>query len=407
MTDYVDTEAGIFKVIMEGNTLKSTLIKFTSNEYADSYKTGNLYLSSLSTFWDFAAGTIRYDGFCSGKVSKQEFDLAIANRSKKQMDFSEGVIAQIRRDKVSFLFGELGKHIIHDVRFRLSAYKYCNLLCFFRIDAEDGDNGCLDEENAALILQKRGMRITAAQLNAMPSLDAQCLVESVIPKNEKLSKQKTHLVQLPDLTMDAFGDMVVVIKDESEFKKRVLAAVKKFGDRCIMGDVRYHRLMDRANSGTMGRRYATIVSSSPIEVKDKNCVKHDGAYSLSSFEDVISKPDAIWRGCLDKYDNFGAQREWRICWLPKERNHEAKILPVGSLEDVVDLVKTEDIRTYLLERYKGYLPGIVAGRRKDFLGTDSYKAFNDYMKSIDGLGDFIIDISYILKEVSGQCCLRK
>ncbi len=80
----------------------------------------------------------------------------INNTPTDRQDFSEGVIAQIPRLSISDVFGELKDYIIHDIRFRLSAYKYCNLLCFFRIDAEDGGTGLLDEENTAYILQSKG-----------------------------------------------------------------------------------------------------------------------------------------------------------------------------------------------------------------------------------------------------------
>lgn len=42
------------------------------------------------------------------------------------------------------MFGPMENHIIHDVRFRLSAYKFCNLQYLFRIDAEDENSGLLE-----------------------------------------------------------------------------------------------------------------------------------------------------------------------------------------------------------------------------------------------------------------------
>ena len=375
--------------------MKSTLIRFTNSKFLDSYRSGDLYLSSLSAFWDFTDGTLPFEEIAAGRVVRKDIEEASERLNKKQMDISEGVIAQIRRDKVPYLNAGFNGNIVHDVRFRLSAYKYCNTLCFTRIDTEEGTCGYLDEENAALVLNGKGIKITAEQLRAMPSIAAQRLIKSVIPVNCLLSRNKTHLVQLPSPSMDAFGDMVVVIKDESEFINRVLAAVKKIGGRCVMGDVRYHKLEDRVDPDTMNRHSVTVISSQSGKkriLKDKSWITQDGVYSISLLEGLKAPGEVYWRGCLDKYEIFSNQREWRICWLPDTKNYEAKILSVGSLEDIVDFVKTENIRTYLLEKYKGYLPGIVAGRKNTFSGTESYEDFNKSLKNIDGLGDFIIDV---------------
>ena len=375
--------------------LKSTLIRFTSSKFLDSYRTGDLYLSSLSAFWDYTDATLSFEEIIAGRLAPKYIEDAIERRNKKQMDISEGVIAQIRRDKVPYLAASFNGHIVHDVRFRLSAYKYCNTLCFTRVDAEDGTCGYLDEENAALVLNGKGIKITAEQLRKMLPAAAQSLIKSVIPVNCQLARNKTHLVQLPSPSMDAFGDMVVVIRDEKEFVKRLLAAVKRKGGHCVMGDVRYHKFEDRVDPNTMNRHSVTVITSQSDEkanLQDKSWIRQDGFYSISLLEGLKVPGEVYRRGCLDKYEIFSNQREWRICWLPDSRNYEPKILSVGSLEDIVDFVKTEDIRTYFLEKYKGYLPGIVAGRKNAFSGTDSYEEFNEYMKNIDGLGDFIIDV---------------
>ena len=373
--------------------MNSTLIRFTSSEYAESYITGNLYLSSLWTFWDFTDGKLRYDDIAAGKVTEEDVKKAIEQDKNRRSDFSEGVVAQIRRDQLPWLTRQFDDHIIHDVRFRLSVYKYCNLMCFFRIDAEDGDQGFLDEENAALILQKRGKRVTAVDLRAMGSQNAQILLESVIKKNPVLSMNKFHLIQLPAPSMDNFGDCVVVIKNEDEFKKRVMSAAQKMGGHLVMGDVRYHPLIDRVDSGTMNRHSITVVSSNHTpeitDFDDKRWLTKDGSFCL---DDIKNAKGILWRGVLDKYDAYWIQKEWRICWLPEERDYKAKTLQVGSLDDIIDIAETEDIRDYLLNRYRGYLPGIVQGNRRDVCGTESYKDFKERMKRIDGLGDFVMEL---------------
>ena len=366
--------------------MQSTLIRFTSSRFVDSYLRGELYLSSLSTFWDISQGKIPYES----NLTAEEIVEIIKNTPTDRQDFSEGVIAQIPRTSISHVFGLMKDHVIHDVRFRLSAYKYCNLLCFFRIDAEDGDRGLLDEDNAAYILQGKGINITAEELRQMEPGRAQKLILDNIEPNPLLSTNKIHAVQLPSVDMDNFGDAVIVIKDQDEFEKRVKSAVASIGDRVIMGDIRYHPMMDRVDPSTMNRHSVTIISSEHPEGDEKKFnYAADGVFNLSILDGV---KDIYWRGSLDKYDRFARQKEWRICWLPEERNYEAKTLPVGSLEDIIDVVETKDIRSYLLRKYKGFYPGIVEISRRQSSGTCSYKDFKEYMKSTDGLGDFVAEI---------------
>lgn len=373
--------------------MKSTLIRYISSEHADSYRTGNLYLSSLWTFWDFIDGKYRYDDVVAGKVSEEEVKKAIEQDENRRSDFSEGVVAQIRRDQLPWLTKQFDDHIIHDIRFRLSAYKYCNLMCFFRIDAEDGERGYLDEDNAALVLQRHGKNVTAEDLRNMGYQNAQMLIKSVIKRNPVLSMNKTHLVQLPAPSMDWFGDCVVVIKDEEEFKKRVMGAVKKRGGHLVMGDVRYHPLLDRVDPKTMKKHSITVVSSNHTpearNFEDNRWLTGDGTFHLNDFKNA---KDILWRGVLDKYDVYALQKEWRICWLSDERNYKAKALPVGSLDGIIDIVKTENIREYLLELYRGYTPGIVQSSRRNECGTESYVDFKERMKEIDGRGDFVMEI---------------
>ena len=372
--------------IAGGKLMQSTLIRFTSNRYADSYLRGELYLSSLSTFWDISQGKIPYEN----NLSAEEIAEIIKNTPTDRQDFSEGVIAQIPRTHISHVFGPMKDYVIHDVRFRLSAYKYCNLLCFFRIDAEDGDNGLLDEDNAAYILREKGINITSDELRDMGAGRAQKLVMDNIESNLLLSSDKIHAVQLPSVDMDDFGDAVIVIKDQDEFEKRIKKAVGSIGGRVIMGDIRYHPMMDRVDPSTMNRHSITVISSEHRNSDEKKInYAADGIFDLSFLDGV---KNIYWRGCLDKYDRYAKQKEWRVCWLSDERNYEAMTLSVGSLEDIIDVVETKNIRSYLLTKYRGYYPGIVGTSRRQSSGTCSYKDFKEYMKSIDGLGDFVAEI---------------
>lgn len=370
---------------------ESTLIRFTSKKYADSYRSGDLYLSSLSSFWNIAEGRIRQEDIAAGKLTEDEIEKAQEWQKNSRQDFSEGVIAQFPRDKLpKELLGELADHVIHDIRFRLAACRYCNLLCFFRIDAADDDRGMLDEDNVALLLRQRGVSITGDDLRNGEPQRTRHYAESVVEINPLLSENKIHMVQLPAPSMDQFGDVVIVIKDEREFKKRVLAAVKKQGGHVIMGDVRYHPMMDRVDPKILERHHVTLISSTDAGTTDVSSqwLNSDGSFNLSMIETI---EDVYWRGVLDKYDIFGVQKEWRVCWLPDEHNYEGKILKVGSLEDIVDVVDTRDIRKYLLQRYRGYIPGFIKESRREIDGTDSYRAFMKMLKGIDGTGELVME----------------
>lgn len=367
--------------------MQSTLIRFTSSSFVDSYLQGNLYLSSMSSFWDYTLGKIR----TNKPVTRKEIDEATSGIHNERQDFSEGVIAQIPRDKLPDLDKELQNCIIHDIRFRLNAYKYCNLMCFFRIDAEDTVKGRLDEDNLSLLLKDKGHNIPAKKIRALNnSAELWKLVDCVIEKNPLLSTNMTHMVQLPSANMDKFGDVVIVIKDEDEFIRRVISAIRNRGEHCIIGDVRYHNLVDRVDPNTMNMHSITMISSNAPSVHNGGFQLPDrGTFDLSLLDGTDG---IIWRGCLDKYSIYASQREWRICWLPNDRNYEAKILSVGSLDDIIDIVNTKDIRQYLLKKYRGYVPGIIDSVRSKINGTESYRDFQEYIKRIDGTGDLIFEI---------------
>lgn len=52
----------------------------------------------------------------------------------------------------------------------------------------------------------------------------------------------------------------------------------------------------------------------------------------------------------------------------------------------------KNILSYLLRKHKGYYPGIVKSIRKYTCRTENYRDLKNYMKTIDGLRDFIAEI---------------
>ena len=88
--------------------MQSTLIRFTSSKYVDSYLRGDLYLSSLSTFWDFSKGRVPY----KNNLTAGEIASVTKNNPKYRQDFSEGVIAQIPRTSIPHVFGSMDEHVM-------------------------------------------------------------------------------------------------------------------------------------------------------------------------------------------------------------------------------------------------------------------------------------------------------
>lgn len=356
-------------------TMLSTLIRYTSSKYADSILKGDLYLPSLSAFWDLRKGKIRCDAVESGRVTEEDLRQAITYTQLKQQDYSEGIAVQLPHDVLDKIAPEVSQYAIHDTRFRIEAYGYCNLLCFYRVDAGEEANGLpLDAGIITLLAKEKGI----AGINSfedfvnLPPREKARTVKAVSETNLLLDPKRVYLVHLPPETMDGFGDLVIVVKDEEQFIDRVLEAVRRQGGECITGDVRYHRLQDRMNP----HHSMSLVSDQTLDMKAL----------------LADSNDSIRYGSLDKYEKYSDQKEWRICWLPKEHNFEGKTLHIGDISDIVDLVDAKDVRRYLLKRYKGYFPGILSERRRSSKGTVSYQTFKKYVENIDGKCRILFDI---------------
>lgn len=363
-------------------TMLSTLIRYTSQEYADSILKGDLYLSSLSSFWDLKKGKVSYQDVESGKATEEDLRRAIEYDNLNQQDFSEGIAVQVPHDVLEKISPEMNKYAIHDARFRIEAYGYCNLLCFFRVDASEVRGSILlDADNIALLAKEKGIDgISSYQdIENLPMQKRADIAMAVSEPNILSKSNWTGIVQLPSENMDRFGNIVMVVKNEEQFIKRVLEAVKKQGGECITGDVRYHKLQDRINPQTMINRHSISL------ISDEN--------SLFDMKKLLAdSKDIIRYGSLDKYERFADQKEWRVCWLPKEYNDKGKILHVGDISDIIDIVDAKHIRRYLLKQYSGYLPGILSERRRSCKGTVSYKKFKENVEEIDGKCRIVFEI---------------
>ena len=68
-----------------------------------------------------------------------------------------------------------------------------------------------------------------------------------------------------------------------------------------------------------------------------------------------------------------------------------KILNVGKLDDIIELVPRESIRQRLLEMYFGHIPGFIDENIKYSTGTISYVQFKELIENIDKKSQIIFD----------------
>ncbi len=78
----------------------------------------------------------------------------------------------------------------------------------------------------------------------------------------------------------------------------------------------------------------------------------------------------------------------------KKYNDNGKILRVGDISDIIDIVDAKHIRWYLLKQYSGYLSGIISERRRSCKGTVSYKKFKENVEECVGILNLKVLKSY-------------
>lgn len=146
------------------------LYRFMRRDFAESFLKGNIYMSALGYFWK--------NGF------------------ESQQDFNEGTV-QLQAPAESPLPQPFRSMIKGSVRYRLEAYKYCNLLC-------------------------------------------------MVMHHYNTQKKQTERF---DERMRNYGDCAVRIIDIEEFLNRVFIKAKEQGDYCLAGPVNYLPL-DTVQNGT-------------------------------------------------------------------------------------------------------------------------------------------------------------
>lgn len=281
------------------------LIKFFGKRnYAEQFLQGELYMNSLSYFWD--------NGF------------------EEQKDLFEGVSETFDKKRVGFPI-HMQQIIDGDIMFRLDAYRYCNLYCFYRVD--------IDENGIGNPMGFKGM---------MP----------------------IKTIRLPGKEMTEFGNTVAIIKNEAEFMNRVMKALEKDW-MCIAGDVRYHQIEGSTN-GRGGNVYCLSTELQPAP-------KFRRGNGITSTKD-----------CFDKTIFYSNQREWRICLFRNVKEDKAYRLKVGDLSDIVELVPVNQLEKKLLEMYKPCLPADVAQQFSGFKGNIRRSEFKEKMYQFDNAMGYIV-----------------
>lgn len=275
------------------------LIKYIKNDqYARQFQRGELYMNSLSYFWE--------------------------KGNESQRDLFEGVGETI--DKKKFLPAHFRQLVDGDLMFQLDAYRYCNLLCFYRVDIENG------------------------------------VAPSHILKPFSLPNTKT--IHLPPKSMDSFGAVVAIIKDEQELLRRILRAIQTDW-LCIAGDVRYHQLVGQRSGFGNGLIWRVV----------NEC----DAATYAQPQLVSSRKD-----CFNKLSHYASQQEWRICLFRNQKITDKYTLNVGDLSDIVELVPNTSIQTRLMEMYWPAVPGDAAPQLSGFKGNIKRTGFKEKMYSFDG-----------------------
>ena len=270
------------------------------------------------------------DSYLQGKLSFSALSSfwGISNRkavADKQQDFSEGIGLDISKDFFKDT-PDFYSHICNDiVRARIDAYGYCKILCFFRVDIDNW-----------------------------------------------------YIQQIPQ-GMFSFGNRVIIVKDEKELARRVRYAVKKHGEPCVIGDVKYRNMefYDRRKPNNSIPHHATVLSEMPY------------------FDLSIAKKYAKEKtyGCLDKYVRFAEQREFRICWLPRKHDHQRKVLDIGPADDLFDVVRADELNIYLLKKYPRHSFNYINPRKPVFDGNITYNTFKKRVEKITGKCTLILDIN--------------
>jgi hypothetical protein len=183
---------------------------------------------------------------------------------------------------------------------------------------------------------------------------------------------KTNVIQLPSPAVNKFGSYVVIIHDEQQFLNRVNREISKHSSwRYLCGDVRYTARTDPKTQKAFSGHSIDLLT-----------------YDMFHIRELISENDMSKtrsRDCFSKTMRYAEQIEWRICLLRYPYTEEQYCLEVENLSDIVTIVKTVDLRMWLMSNYKYYMLGKVEEQFQPFYGNISRRELNRVITNIDGM----------------------
>ena len=272
------------------NNVDYILMKFISKkEFLDDFLKGSLYMNSLYYFWneyplEVAKRKKKEILVSNPEINPDELLIPLENSAPAgQMDLFEGTISTADGDKMGFEknFTDV---LMTDIMLRSIGYKYCNVLCFYRLD---------------LTITPFGRNV-AVKYN--------------------LNSQ-----------MNEFGEYVVIIDDEVELLRRINTAIKKEANyRYLCGSVNYRKFK---KSGTNARNGNSLTVKVEMEVD----ITEEPLKSA-----IISRRD-----CFDKTERYCNQKEWRLALYRGVKSTDAYRLEIGDISDIVHYVRSDNLNEEL------------------------------------------------------------
>lgn len=275
------------------------LLKFISQpndgdklKYLHDFLNGNLYMNTLSYFWNEYMPKTGEDPIelASNQTIRPQ---KIPNQLPKgQGDILEGTVGIIPTENTRFAKA-FKNHLLTDCICRANGFEYCNTLCFYRLDYQS-------------FFAAKGKVISFDTSSAM----------------------------------NAFGQYVVVVKNEQELIRRISKKAEREKFKFVCGNVNYKQI----KNGDVLKKTPHIIVRCGEEI-DLDEIKSN----------IVSRRD-----CFDKEDIYKYQNEWRVALYRGEKSIEAYTLKVGNLRDICDWVHVQELEKYLERTFKSKVePGTV------------------------------------------------
>ncbi|MBE6004405.1 MAG: hypothetical protein E7232_10050 [Lachnospiraceae bacterium] len=239
------------------------LLKFT--DYVEDFLRGSLYMNTLHYFW-YEYRNQKINDYLLSHPGEDRVPITALQSHVPQEDMFEGSIGI-----GNTVDNELDKYALTDTAYRAVGYKYCNVMCMYRLEY---------------------------QFEAFS--DVGQMVHYDVPQ------------------MDDFGDSVIIITDENEFLRRIMRAAEKERYLFLCGNVKY---WTPKNADIMSKKHHLLFESEPVDMNSEPFVS-----SIKIHRDCFQKMDnhknekewriALYRGVKETKAyrlEIGSIRDIAIC----------------------------------------------------------------------------------------------